>query len=63
MKDAKDPQLREQQDGFCKNKSCIDQIAMLRIILEQSLEWNSPLYINFVDYEKAFDSVDRQTLW
>jgi hypothetical protein len=27
------------------------------------MEWNSPLYINFVDYEKAFDSLDRQTLW
>ena len=21
------------------------------------------MYINFIDYEKAFDSVDRQTLW
>jgi hypothetical protein len=31
--------------------------------LEQSLEWNSPLYVNFIDYEKAFDSIDRQTLW
>ena len=28
--------------------------------MEQSLEWNSPLYINFIDYEKAFDS---ETLW
>ncbi|KAJ8333838.1 hypothetical protein SKAU_G00411570 [Synaphobranchus kaupii] len=35
----------------------------LRIIVEQSLEWNSPLYINFINYEKAFDSVDRETLW
>jgi len=63
MKNAIDPQLREQQVGFRKNRSCTDQITKLRIILEQSLEWNSPLYINFVDYEKAFDSVDRQTLW
>ena len=63
MKDAIDPQLHEQQAGFRKNRSCTDQIATLHIILEQSLEWNSPLYIKFVDYEKAFDSVDRQTLW
>ena len=63
MKDAIDPQLREQQAGFHKNRPCTDQIATLRIILEQSLEWTSPLYINFVEYEKAFDSVDRQTLW
>ncbi|VDO57257.1 unnamed protein product [Schistosoma margrebowiei] len=44
-------------------RSCTDQIATLRIIVEQSIEWNSSLYINFIDYEKAFDSVDRRTLW
>ena len=63
IKDAVDPQLRDQQAGFRKNRSCIDQIATLRIIIEQSLEWNSSVYINFVDYEKAFDSVNRDTLW
>lgn len=63
MKDAVDPHLRDQQAGFRKNRSCADQIATLRVIVEQSLEWNSPLYVNFVDYEKAFDSVDRETLW
>ncbi|KAL5016141.1 hypothetical protein ScPMuIL_005730, partial [Solemya velum] len=56
MKEAVDPQLRDQQAGFRKDRSCTDQIATLRIILEQSLEWNSPLYVNFIDYEKAFDS-------
>ncbi|VDP39645.1 unnamed protein product [Schistosoma margrebowiei] len=40
-----------------------NQIATLRIIVEQSIGWNSSLYINFIDYEKAFDSVDRTTLW
>ncbi|CAH8665722.1 unnamed protein product, partial [Schistosoma curassoni] len=63
MKDAVDTQLRHQQAGFRKNRSCTDQIATLRIIVEQSVEWNSSLYINFIDYEKAFDSVDRRTLW
>ncbi|KAI0216279.1 hypothetical protein LSAT2_031691, partial [Lamellibrachia satsuma] len=63
MKDMVDPTLRDQQAGFRQNRSCLDQIATLRIIVEQSLEWNSSLYVNFVDYEKAFDSVDRKTLW
>ncbi|VDP50304.1 unnamed protein product [Schistosoma margrebowiei] len=44
-------------------RSCTDQIATLRIIVEQSIEWNSSLYINFIDYKKAFDSVHRTTLW
>lgn len=63
MKEVVDPKLRDQQAGFRQNRSCADQIASLRIVVEQSLEWNSPLYINFIDYEKAFDSVDRETLW
>lgn len=63
MKDSVDPQLRDEQAGFWQNRSCTDQIATLHIIVEQSLEWKSPLYINFVNYEKAFDSVDREVLW
>ena len=63
IKEAVDPKLRDQQAGFRRNRSCADQIATLRIIVEQTNEWNSPLYINFIDYEKAFDSVDRETLW
>nr|XP_006821756.1 PREDICTED: uncharacterized protein LOC102803864 [Saccoglossus kowalevskii] len=63
MKDAVDPHLRDEQAGFRSGRSCADQIATLRIILEQSLEWNSSLYVNFIDYEKAFDSVNRPTLW
>ena len=63
MKGKVDQTLREQQPGFRQDRSCTDQIATLRIIVEQSIEWNSSLYINFVDYEKAFDSVDRETPW
>ncbi|VDP61499.1 unnamed protein product [Schistosoma curassoni] len=58
MKDAVDAQLRDQQAGFRKDRSCTDQITTLRIIVEQSIEWNSTLHINFMDYEKAFDSVE-----
>ncbi|VDP04283.1 unnamed protein product [Schistosoma curassoni] len=63
MKDCVDVQLRDQEAGFRKDRSCTDQIATLRIIVEQSIEWNSSLYINLIDYEKAFDSVDRTTIW
>ena len=31
--------------------------------MEQSLEWTTALCINFIDYEKAFDSLDRNVLW
>lgn len=57
-----DEKLRENQAGFRKNRSCGDQIATLRIIIEQSIEWNSPVYVNFIDFEKAFDSVNKERL-
>ena len=63
MKTAVDAKLRDQQAGFRNDRSCIDHICTLQIILEQALEWNSSVYVNFIDYEKAFDSVDRETLW
>ena len=33
--------------------------------MEKSLEWNSPVFVTFVDYEKAFNSIDRvvYVLW
>ena len=63
MRAVVDNLLRDEQAGFRKNRSCADNIATLRIIIEQSLEWNSPLYINCTDNEKAFDSVHREALW
>ena len=63
LKTAVDKKLRDHQAGFRKERSCIDQITTLRIIIEQSLEWNASLYVTFVDFEKAFDSLDRKSLW
>ena len=40
-----------------------EQILILHNIIEQSHEWNTELYMVLVDYEKAFDSIDRETLW
>ena len=41
----------------------MEQIFILRNIIEQVAEWQSTLYITFVDFEKAFDSVHRESLW
>ena len=42
MKVAVDEVLIDEQAGFRKNHSCTNQIATLRIIVEQSIEWTSP---------------------
>ena len=59
LKTGVDAKLRDHQAGVRKDRSCTDQIPTLRIIVKQSMEWDSSLYINFIDYEKAFDSPDK----
>ena len=62
MDTAADSELCDHQAGLRQDRSCTGHIATLGIITGQSLEWNSSLYINFIDYEKAFNSVDREKL-
>ena len=54
--------LRKEQAEFRTHRSCIDLINTLRIILEQSVEWQAILYMTFLDFEKAFDSMKRKIL-
>jgi len=58
-----DKQLLEQQAGFRRNKSTVDQIFTLKLIMEKSQEYNKPLFLCFIDIQKAYDSVDRNLLW
>ena len=51
---------QRQSSWIRPNKSCTDQIATLRIILEQASEFNSS---SFHRFQKAFDSLDREVLW
>ena len=62
LSSALDEKLRTEQVGFRKGRSCSDHIFTLRQILEQSHEFNSPVYANFVDFRKAFDSIHRDSL-
>ena len=60
-----DEKLREEQAGFRRGRGCIDKMFTLRNIIEQCIEWNTPLFINFIDFKRAFEStgVHRETLW
>ena len=55
--------FRKEQAGFRSGRGTTEQIFILRNILEQVNEWQATLYINFVDFEKAFDSMHRNGLW
>lgn len=58
-----DAVLRKKQAGFRKHRDCTDQIFALRNIIEQRTEWQRQLYVNFVDFEKAFNSVHPDNFW
>lgn len=58
-----EPRLRAEQAGFRPNRSCADHINSLRIIVEQSSEWRSPLYLLFIDFKRAFDTLHHNAMW
>jgi len=53
----------EEQAGFRAGFSTIEHIATLCELIERCREFRVPLYICFVDFEKAFDSVELNALW
>ena len=63
IKEGVDNMLRDEQAGFRSGRGTVEQIFILRNIVEQVVEWQATLYITFVDFEKAFDSVHRESLW
>lgn len=53
----------ESQHGFRPDRSTVDAIFVSRLISASAKEHQRPLYKCFVDLTKAYDKVDRQTLW
>ena len=51
------------QAGFRKGRGARDQIANIRWIIEKLKEFQKNIYVCFIDYAKAFDSVDHNKLW
>ena len=59
----RDKRTRPNQGGFRPGRGCIDQIFVLRRVLEHRSQYQQPTLACFVDFRAAFDSVDRQSLW
>ena len=55
-------QIAEEQMGFRQKVGTRDQIFNIRMIMEKAREFNIPLYMAFIDFKKAFDSVRHTAL-
>ena len=53
----------EFQAGFKRNYSTVDHMFTLMAFIQKQFSLNRKLYVAFIDFEKAFDSVNRSILW
>ena len=56
-------ELPDVQVGFRKGRGTRDQISKIHLIIKKAREFQKNIYFCFIDYAKAFDSVDHNTLW
>ena len=56
-------ELPDVQAGFRKGRGIRDQIANICRVIEKAREFQKNLSVCFIDYAKAFDSVDHNKLW
>ena len=55
--------LCEEQNGFRKMRSCLEHIYTLSTIIKSKKKYGKPVFACFIDFSKAFDSVNRDLLW
>ena len=59
----KDNKMGVEQAGFRPGFSTMDHIFALHSIIEYYKNKKSRVYVAFIDYTKAFDLIDRSSLW
>ena len=55
-------ELSDVQAGFRKGRGTRDRIANICWIIKKAREFQKNIYLCFIDYAKAFDSVDHNKL-
>ena len=56
-------ELPDVEAGFIKGRGTSDQIVSIHWIIKKAREFQKNIYFCFIDYDKAFDSVDHNKLW
>ena len=55
--------LVEEQNGFRRNRACIVHVFSLASILQTNAYKKSGTFTTFIDFEKAFDLIEREALF
>ena len=55
--------LVDEQNGFRKCRSTIDQVSMLTNIIESRKKRKLSTFCAFIDFRKAYDCINRDLLW
>ena len=58
-----DPLVRKNQNGFRKGRGTLSQILCIRRILEEMRKLDKEVVLCFVDFKKAFDSINREKMF
>jgi len=56
-------EIADEQAEFQQGRRTRDEIMNLRILMHNAREHQQPLYMCFVDFKKAFDSISHDNLW
>jgi hypothetical protein len=62
LEDIVETELGDYQTGFRPNRSTIDNIFMIRQIIEECYKYNVDIHNIFIDYMHAFDSITRNKI-
>jgi hypothetical protein len=55
--------MTETQNGFRKGRSCTDRTFCPKLLIGKRRVFNLETHLLFIDYEKAFDNIQRQILF
>ncbi|CAC5378581.1 unnamed protein product [Mytilus coruscus] len=55
--------INNEQNGFMKGKSTIDHISTITLIIETRKKCKLSTYVAFIDFKKAYDSINRVFLF
>ena len=63
MERVLDENQPREQAGFRKGYSTVDHLQTINQLIEKCNGFNRPLCIGYIDYEKAFDSIEHKAIF